>query len=324
MPRLKINGQEREDVPMLVTDLGAKCDMIFGRQWLEEFCIPLDYDKKSVVQKDQKNIPISSRGSSLDIDVGNEKAVSVIVTLSCSYHESCKIQDASDVTTLPCENQEGDPYRSRILTARSDMLLRVPVVRLPDQRGNDLQPHRPGDSYRHEEKDPDGEDIDSEDIPVAGALLSLETSEHDESQKNQIDDSIVEAKGDPCQPCVRLPETDDFQFHKPDGSFFCIGVPETPIATSKDRIIMDEDIAVAWKVRLPSRQQTDTLCLPHIKEGRPYCFLPANPVEEACRTEAAWNEEICGPNDHYEDGNSDIPDGKKMKKKPESRSLTVY
>ena len=105
LPRLKVDGQERENVPMLVADLGAKCDMIFGRQMLEEFGIPLECNKEFVVQKDQKNIPIPSRGSSLDIDVVNEKAISVIVTPSCSYHESCKIQGASDVITLPYQEE---------------------------------------------------------------------------------------------------------------------------------------------------------------------------------------------------------------------------
>lgn len=32
MPLLKVDGQERENVPMLIADLRTKCDMILGRQ----------------------------------------------------------------------------------------------------------------------------------------------------------------------------------------------------------------------------------------------------------------------------------------------------
>jgi hypothetical protein len=400
MPRLKVDSGERENVPMLIMDLGAKYDMIFGRQWLEESNMPLDCNKvnlelpssmssscdqiertrlrnqESAVQKDQKDIPIPSRGSALDIDVGNEKAVSVIVTPSCSYRESCKIQGATDVATLPC--QEEDPYRSRIPTAHSDMSLRVPVVRLPDQRGNDLQPHRPGGSsspfgipnapvtaskdwtitdedmsavrpvirfpgHRREVKDPDEEDINLENISAVdaavGALLPLETSEHDESQRNRIADSIVAMPSpedpsfcqeklpnrlldepndkDPCYPYVRLPayvrlpEMGDFRFHRPDGSFFCTGVPETPIATSKDRIIMDKDPVAGLRVRLPGHPHIDTLSLfPsfHInaKEEWPYCFLD---VDEDSSTEATWNNALydCDVKSSESDTFNDIP-----------------
>ena len=49
--------------------------------------------------------------------------------------------------------------------------------------------------YRHEEKDPDEEDLNLEDIPVIdaaiGALLSLDTNDHDESRKSHIEDSVT-------------------------------------------------------------------------------------------------------------------------------------
>jgi len=367
MPRLKVDGRERENVPMLIADLGAKCDMIFGRQWLEEFGIPLDCNKESVVQKDQKNISIPSRGSSLDIDVANEKAVSVIVTPSCSYHENCKIQGASDVATLPC--QEEDPYRSRIPTAHSDMFLRVPVVRLPDQRRNDLQPHRPGSSsspfgipnapvtaskdrmitdedvsiirpvirlpgYRHDEKDSDGEDIDSEDTSFY-ALPSLETSEHYRSQKIRTDDVMLspedpsfcqeklsnelsnEPNNETCQPHVRLPRVTSFRPHRIDEDNFFVGTSQSPMITSKDRIAVSEDIIVVeLVVRLPERQDLLRSLSPPLSsktdqtnenteetDGRCLysCLFFVDPVEETCLAETAWNEEIGELNDHRDE-----------------------
>ena len=49
--------------------------------------------------------------------------------------------------------------------------------------------------YRHEEKDPDKEDLNLEDIPVTDAaaseLLSLDTNEYDESRKSHIEDSVA-------------------------------------------------------------------------------------------------------------------------------------
>jgi hypothetical protein len=50
-------------------------------------------DQKSVVQKTHP-IPCQEI-CSLDVDVENEKAVPVIVTPSCDFHESCKLQGAS-------------------------------------------------------------------------------------------------------------------------------------------------------------------------------------------------------------------------------------
>jgi hypothetical protein len=40
--RLKFDGRQREGIPKSIMDLGAKCDMVFRRQWLEEFNMSLD------------------------------------------------------------------------------------------------------------------------------------------------------------------------------------------------------------------------------------------------------------------------------------------
>ena len=39
---LRADGQEREDVPMLIADLGVQCDIVLGRRWLEESHMQLD------------------------------------------------------------------------------------------------------------------------------------------------------------------------------------------------------------------------------------------------------------------------------------------
>jgi hypothetical protein len=40
--RLRIDGQDREEVPMLIADLGIERDIVLGRRWLEESHMQLD------------------------------------------------------------------------------------------------------------------------------------------------------------------------------------------------------------------------------------------------------------------------------------------
>jgi hypothetical protein len=132
-------------------------------------------------------------------------------------------------------------------------------------------------------------------------MLFLETSEHDESQRNRIDDSIVmipslKTEDDPCQPYVRLPEVGDFRFYRP--------------------IIMDEGVYIRFTVQLPGHQQRDPPSLlpsPDVGVDEEWlCHYPlaGNPAQEAFPAEAVWNEiRIDRDNDNiFGNRDGDIPD----------------
>jgi hypothetical protein len=61
------------------------------------------------------------------------------------------------------------------------------------------------------------------------------------------------------QPLVRPSRNDGVRRYRSDNSYMA-GIPEA-VTASRDRIIMDEDLVAALRVRLPGHSHIDTLSL---------------------------------------------------------------
>jgi hypothetical protein len=131
---LRVDGQEREDVPMLIANLGVECDIVLGRRWLEEFHMQLDCNNEgmeppSSVSLSCDRIAQGPSGDQESIDQRDyESMTPSITTFSLETHEEDLPARQKEMDQLLDELNE-DACQSRILI--SDDQCSRPQVRLP-------------------------------------------------------------------------------------------------------------------------------------------------------------------------------------------------
>lgn len=221
---LQTDGQEREDVPMLIADLGVECDMVLGRRWLEEShtqldcsdmkleppssaslsCdrieLPLGY-QESVQQMNYKNMAFSPEAHEEELSARQEKTGQLLDELNEDACQS-RILNTDDQCLQPLVRLPGRD-ESRLFPAKGSFSVRNPVAPMATSKKNleavnedkVIKPTVRLPCYRHEEKSPDEGDIGLEDIPIidviVDASLSLVTNGHEENRKSEIDNFIV-------------------------------------------------------------------------------------------------------------------------------------
>jgi hypothetical protein len=287
MPRLKVDGQERENVPMLIADLGAKCDMILGRQWLEEYYAPLA-DRLPVKKNSDEESP-------------NQTNTPVSVSPPLEIHEE---------TSTPTVEKLAEPLDelNGLSDKRSEEDSRQPRVRLPKAKVSRLHINNPFAGVAEAPVITSKEDwiaLD-EDIIVRPTVrcpgymdrdLSALREEIDELNEEDTYRSRIPIIDDQSfQPLVRLPRNDGIRRYRLDNSYSA-GIPEAPVTVSRNWIIMEEDLVTALRVRFPGHAHTDNLslfpsCDVNVKEEWSCCFVTVDLAQEDSLTETTWNEAL--------------------------------
>ncbi|KAN0073295.1 hypothetical protein V8E54_008515 [Elaphomyces granulatus] len=295
MPRLKVDDQERENVTMLIADLGAKCDMVFGRQWLKEYYAPLA-DRLSVNKNSDDEIP-------------DRKNPPASMSPPLETHEDTLILK----TSAPALEKLAEPLgeQNRLSDKRSEEDSCQPRVRLPKAKVS--RPHINNPSTRVAEapiitSKEDWIALD-EDTIVRPTVRCPGYMDRDLSAlREEIDELLHELnEEDTCrsripitdnqsfQPLVRLSRNYGVRRYRSDNSYTA-GIPEAPVTASRDRITMDEDSVAVLRVRLPGNPHIDTCtlslfpsCGVNVKEELP-CCLPAIDHVQDSFTEATWNK----------------------------------
>jgi hypothetical protein len=289
MPRLKVDGQERENVPMLIADLGAKCDMILGRQWLEEYYAPLA-DRLPVKKNSDEESP-------------NQTNTPVSVSPPLEIHEDTFILK----TSTPTVEKSVEPLDelNRLSDKRSEEDSRQPRVRLPKAKVSRLHINNPFVGVTEAPMITSKEDwiaLD-EDIVVRPTVrcpgymdrdLSALREEIDELNEEDTYRSRIPIIDDQSfQPLVQLSRNDGVRRYRLDNGYIA-GIPEAPVTVSRNRIIMEEDLVTALRVRFPDHAHTDNLslfpCCDVSVEEEWSCFVTVDPAQEDSLTEATWNE----------------------------------
>jgi hypothetical protein len=124
--KLRIDGQEQEDVPMLIADLGVKCDIVFKRRWLDDMqldCYDANLELPSSVSLSCSLIE--------QVSLGDQESIENM-TASPEAHEEDLSACQGEIDHPLNELNEEYTYQSRIsITDDQCSLCSQPLVRLP-------------------------------------------------------------------------------------------------------------------------------------------------------------------------------------------------
>lgn len=140
---LRVDGQEREDVPMLIADLGVQCDIVLGRRWLEESHMQLDCNVGLE--------PLSSVSLSCDrieqVSLGDQEPIGQKshenMTASPEVYDEDLSALQGEIDYPLDELNEEDACQSRIEITGDPYS--QPLVRLPGR--DNVQLYRPDDNF---------------------------------------------------------------------------------------------------------------------------------------------------------------------------------
>ncbi|KAN0072571.1 hypothetical protein V8E54_009500 [Elaphomyces granulatus] len=259
---LRIDGQEQEDVPMLIADLGVECDIVLGRRWLEEShmqldCNGVDLEPSSSVpiSCDQvEQVPLRDQGPIDQKDYENMAAL--VTTFAPEVHEEDLSVRLEEMDQLLDELNEEDACQSRIPII--DDQCPQPLVRLPIR--DDVRLYRLDDSCVARIPEP----------PVAT------------SRENEI------VTDEDLRPLVRL--LDHRQHDGREGSFngntlsfdIEVGHHQCRGSNEGDR----KEVSLSLSTPLSPAPDTEEIGI----EWSHSCLLAADPILEALLVEAAWSE----------------------------------
>ena len=140
---LRVDGQEREDVPMLIADLGVQCDIVLGRRWLEESHMQLDcnvgLEPPSSVSLSCDQIEQVSLGDQEPI--GQKSHENMTASPEVYDEDLSALQGEIDYPLDKLNEEDACQSRIEITGDRCSQ----PLVRLPGR--DDVQLYRPDDNF---------------------------------------------------------------------------------------------------------------------------------------------------------------------------------
>jgi hypothetical protein len=113
---LRTDGQEREEVPMLIADLGVECDIVLGRRWFEDAYMQPDCNNVNPELLSSVSFSCDRRIEQESIDQKNQRNGTVpVTTFSSEAQEDLSVAYLGQELHRLLEGQnEEDASRSQI------------------------------------------------------------------------------------------------------------------------------------------------------------------------------------------------------------------